>query len=101
MKKPLILAALAICAACDLSTGTQAGPVQALVIDSTGHPYSAYLVQGHVLPYTYTMFGDALPDRMFENSFLVCSMSLSIAVRASFTICGIVLIGPGCRRARL
>jgi len=55
MKKPLILAALAICAACDLSTGTQAGPVQALVIDSTGHPYSAYLVQGHVLPYTYTM----------------------------------------------
>jgi hypothetical protein len=39
-----------------------------------------------------SMFGEAFPDRIFENSFFVCSMSLSIAVRASFTICGIVLI---------
>src|SRR4051812_20305552 len=54
MKKPLYLVALAICAACDLSTGTQAGPAVVRTVDSTGHPYAAFMIQGRFLPYTYT-----------------------------------------------
>jgi hypothetical protein len=55
MKKPLLLVALAICAACNLSTGTDAGPVVPRTVDSTGHPYSVYIIQGSFMPYTYVL----------------------------------------------
>src|SRR3954470_15187913 len=55
MKKLLILAALATgVAACDLSTGTPAGPAPVRIVDSTGHPYGVYTIQGHPMPFTYT-----------------------------------------------
>ncbi|HEY6219843.1 MAG TPA: hypothetical protein VIV65_07275 [Gemmatimonadaceae bacterium] len=53
MKPIPFLLVLAAIAACDLSTGSTVQDPPPRVVDSTGHPYTAYMVQGQPLPYTF------------------------------------------------
>jgi hypothetical protein len=54
-KKPFVLiGAIVAIAACNLSTNQTTTPPPPRFVDSSGHPYSAFMVQGHFMPYSYT-----------------------------------------------